>query len=305
MTAPTLEGRLLCASNVAYDVLEDGAVRTRPPYYEGTGFIEAPAGLCRGPKVIDAAFVGRTADGVILAFRGTLPGPYTNSPEQTLDDWFQELEFGLGKGANLPGLVHIGFRSALDFLWDDVLRMVTTQLAGSGLRRLLITGHSKGGALANLAAARFVTLGVVSSAEVIVCTFAAPHPGDIAFANEYRILVPAAARYEFRDDIGPHLPPSTEALWVFRDEPLFKRFHGNCDYAPVGELRFIRWDGTIVADSKVLKAERLFHLAVQLAAWNVKAVLNEHKIECRYGYMGTLCKIGVCPISTPTPRCTP
>ena len=67
MTAPTLEGRLLCASNVAYDVLEDGAVRTRPPYYEGTGFIEAPAGLCRGPKVIDAAFVGRTADGVILA----------------------------------------------------------------------------------------------------------------------------------------------------------------------------------------------------------------------------------------------
>ena len=300
MTALTLEGRLLCASNVAYDVSDDGAILIRPEYYEGSGFIAAPAGVCRGPKRIDAAFVGRTDDGIILAFRGTLPGPHKNNPEQTLDDWFQELEFGLGEGVNLPGLVHTGFRNALDFLWDDVLSMVTDQLAGSGLRRLLITGHSKGGALANLAAARFVRLGVVSSAEVVVCTFGAPHPGDIAFANKYRTLVSAAVRYEFRDDIGPHLPPSIDALWLFTNEPLFEGFRGNFDYAPVGELRFIRWDGTIVADSKVLKAERLFHLAVQLAALNVKEVLDEHRIECRYGYMDTVCKIGVCPISTPT-----
>lgn len=302
MAALTVEGRLLCASNVAYDISDDGNVLIRAEYYEGSGFVTAPVSVCRGPKGIDAALVGKTVDGVVLAFRGTLPGPYGNNPEQTLDDWMQELEFGLVEGAQLPGRVHKGFRSALDFLWDEVSSMVIGQLAGLESRRLLITGHSKGGALANLAAARFASQGVAGGADVAVCTFGAPRPGDIAFANAYRKLVPAAVRYEFRDDIGPHLPPSVDTHWLFRNEPHFVGFDENFDYAPVGELRFIRWDGAIVADSKVLQAERLFHLAVRLAAFDVKEILDEHRIDCGHGYMNTLCRIGVCSVSAPVRR---
>ncbi len=93
--------------------------------------------------------VGETETEIIVAFRGTLP-PTSNSPDQrqVLLDWLGDLDAFLVAGADLPGLVHQGFLGALDALWPDVANAITPG------KTLYFTGHSKGGAIANLAAAR-------------------------------------------------------------------------------------------------------------------------------------------------------
>ena len=86
MVAETIEGRMLCASRVAYDVSDEGTI---PPlwhkqYFHGVGFIEEPQAFVEGLRHINAAFVGENHDGLLLAFRGTLPGPHPESlPEIT------------------------------------------------------------------------------------------------------------------------------------------------------------------------------------------------------------------------------
>ncbi len=82
MHATTLEGRLLCASASAYAVME-GETTLDPqaamPYYDGVGFMQPPAAFQAGKDDINACLVGTTPDGVVVAFRGTLPldGPFT------------------------------------------------------------------------------------------------------------------------------------------------------------------------------------------------------------------------------------
>jgi len=103
-----------------------------------------------------------------LSFRGTLP-PSSPDKKQTLKDWLNDLEVALVVGDHLPGRVHHGFVGALDALWDGVLKLVTDQLATSMVKRLNITGHSKGGAVAHLAAARFAVSGVVHGSAILPC----------------------------------------------------------------------------------------------------------------------------------------
>lgn len=95
MAAPatTLAGRLLCASACAYSVIE-GESKLDPdaavPYYGGVGFNEPPTAFLAGRQDIDSCIVGTPADGVVVAFRGTLPldGPFT---VPVLLDWVNDL----------------------------------------------------------------------------------------------------------------------------------------------------------------------------------------------------------------------
>jgi hypothetical protein len=66
--APTLDGRLICA----YQINHTGVLPPDPAdtYYAGAGFLQAPKAFVA--DAIHACLVGRTADGVVLAFRGTL-----------------------------------------------------------------------------------------------------------------------------------------------------------------------------------------------------------------------------------------
>ncbi|KAL3115615.1 hypothetical protein niasHT_011964 [Heterodera trifolii] len=69
------------------------------------------------------------------------------------------------------------------------------------------TGHSLGGALAALAAAKCVALGLRMSNQVTLYTFGEPRVGNAAFAGRFDQLVPNSFRVIFRKDIVPHLPP--------------------------------------------------------------------------------------------------
>jgi hypothetical protein len=94
-----------------------------------------------------------------------------------------------------------------------------------------------------------------------VVTFAAPHAGNPAFADLYGNADILHTRYEFQDDIVPHVPPTIGGVlaqlesvpWIGNLLPGLLQF----DYEPLGELRFIDWSNEIVGDSKPLQLHRL------------------------------------------------
>lgn len=156
-----------------------------------------------------------------LVFRGT----------DGLEDWRANLTLLPAKGPN-GGAVHGGFKSALDDVWDDV------DEALDGLEGpVFYTGHSLGGALAMLAAARRPPLAVY--------TFGAPRVGNARF-SETLAGVPCY-RVVNRRDRTPTQPPDVglryrhagelRALSVGAPLPGRRRWFDPpgflCDHAPV------------------------------------------------------------------------
>jgi hypothetical protein len=160
---------------------------------------------------------------------------------------------------------------------------------------VLVTGHSKGGALAALAAWK---LQVGNQMPVKVVTFAAPKTGDVAFATAYIARIDHT-RYEYDNDIVPHVPPS--------EGPLFNAFVSLAasgsplrdlqwfNYQPVGTLRYITAKGRIEGDSTLLHFERETRLAGQILEFHYDAIIRDHSIACGSGYMTAVCPTGVCP----------
>src|SRR5262249_55062151 len=158
MAAPTLHGRLLCASYCTYSVIADGPLNLDPTdtYYAGAGFLKQPQGFVGGPSLINACLVGTLPDGVVLAFRGTLPFDIHRYP--TLRDWLNDFSANPMPEAGYPGFVHPGFFGSVATLWDAALAEVQRQRVGAAAAApLLVTGHSKGGAMSALAAWRLQT----------------------------------------------------------------------------------------------------------------------------------------------------
>jgi hypothetical protein len=291
----TLDGRLLCASVCAYSIQDDQSIAKCPPYDQTVAFIGTPKTFTDGPSKINACIVGRNADGVVLAFRGTLP-PGSPNHEQTIRDWFNDFHALLVPANGISGLVHEGFWKALDSLWPRLSREVTDQLAG---RKLYITGHSKGAGMANLAAMRFAA---EKGIKAIVRTFAGPHPGSEAFARGYNATILDSIRYEYADDIVPHVPPSLPFRHMFQTVPFFfekpdlaVKIAEELDYTSVGTLQFINWDEIVVPDSAMLRFRRFESLAKLLVRGGFETIVNDHACRCGSGYASAVCPSGVCP----------
>src|SRR5438874_7107884 len=110
MPAPTLDGRLLCASGAAYAITGEEKTLAPDPenvYLAGAGFVRPPTVLVAGPREIDACLVGEIADGLVVAFRGTLPLDIHKIP--TLRDWLSDFQADPIAVADYPGSVHEGF----------------------------------------------------------------------------------------------------------------------------------------------------------------------------------------------------
>ena len=259
MTANTIEGRLLCASGAAYSFPAMGpptlALDPKNVYHVGAGFLQPPTVVDRGPDEIDACLVGEIPDGVIVAFHGTLPFDIHQVP--TLQDWLNDLDAKpISAPSYFPGCVHSGFYNAFTNLYKDVENEVRARQGAAAPpgKPLFITGHSKGGAVAALMAYYLAQQPVAVAPAITVITFAAARPGDAAFAAGYAIN---HTRYEYKNDIVPHLPPSQDGfIDLLSGLPLIgSRFQGlrQFDYRSVGTLKYIDKSYRVHDDYPALK----------------------------------------------------
>lgn len=294
--AATLDCRLLSASVSAYYITPDGTFdpATSAPYYDAVGYQSPPVPFVAGDDDIDACLVGTNGDGVVLAFRGTLPPvPVTIA---SLLDWMGDFTADPISVEGIHGKVHQGFWDDLSLMWEPVLAEVKKQMAAGGRKLpLYITGHSKGGALASLAAIRCHALEGVEPAAVY--TYASPMTGDVDFATAYNAVI-ADTRYEYTDDIVPHFPPSSlfiDALAALPEIGHYFKGLTTWDYTAVGTLKFINWSGQIVGDSMVLEWRRFASLTELMVEGKFEQIGDDHDSRCGGGYMTYVCPSGVCP----------
>ena len=279
--------QLLCACNCAYGVTAAGYAPVAP-YHADAGFTgDPPVGFAAGAQAIDAVLVGSVAEGTVVAFRGTIPpGDGTFTGLQVLLDWMQDFEAVLLSVPEAPGLVHEGFWHSLHALWDPLLAEVKRRG-----RPVFVTGHSKGGAMATLAAWRFAAEGLSVPS---VLTFGSPRAGNGDFAAAYDGRL-RQARFEFGDDIIPHLPPRAALTAILSRLPgLSGRFRDlrGLAFQSAGELRYVAKAGKApVGESAVLETRRLFSLAWGvLTVAGILAIVHDHGIGTGSGYYGAAAK---------------
>lgn len=287
--------KLMYAARKAYQVTAAGPV---PAYAAGSedaaddaqiGWLSAPQnGFASGKDLMNAGYVGETATEIIVAFRGTLPLSL-GSPDhqQALVDWLNDVDAIPVRFDAFPGLVHKGFLAALDTLWPAMEPAVNAANGDSPLKPIYVTGHSKGGAMANLAAVRIKA--ALPNATVMVITIAAARSGDAGFQGYYDRVIPHSIRFEYRNDIVPHLPPTSEFLDVLRHIPAFAAKLSpaiNCDFVSVGNLNFIDWSTpeTIEGDSFLLEMRRRVSLGTLILTLKFNQIAGDHTIDPGGGY---------------------
>ncbi|MEI9988357.1 MAG: hypothetical protein WDN69_37820 [Aliidongia sp.] len=148
-----------------------------------------------------------------------------------------------------------------------------------------VTGHSKGGAVTYLAAMRLRTA-YPAKFPVFVATFAAARAGNDLFAQAYDAAIPHSARFEYADDLVPHLPPSDAFIEMFKRVDFFAPTLNGLTpgYASVGDLHFIDWDGNLVGDSNLLEFHRFTHLAELMVGFGFQTIADDHSIAPGAGY---------------------
>lgn len=242
-----MKRRLLYAASQAYHprMLVTG---------RSVGWLEPPFVVRRehpiGHRAIDQALVGRVGEGVVVAFRGSLP-PFFGGAQDGWDvvlDWLNDALSVCVEAPEYGGGVHLGFLDSMRRLWRDedgapgVRTAIQAMLDQSLLdrkaaRRLFVTGHSKGGALANLCAVRAVRESGWRDVPVRVATMGAARTGNGRFARAYEASRIVCLRYELAGDPVPHLPLAADApAWVRSFARAVWPGLANADYRPVGVL---------------------------------------------------------------------
>jgi len=184
-------------------------------------------------------FVAESNDAILVAFRGTQP----NRPM----DWFADFRATCDPWDHTnAGKVHSGFYSALRKVWGVTLangEILPRRLVNRGSKTVWITGHSLGGALAELCAAQALFVSKIPVQGVY--TFGQPRVGTKDFADAVNAKLGSGIfRFVNDRDIVPRVP-------------LFSM--GFCHY---GGQRFFDHAGeSSVADSAVETVKEAFTLA--------------------------------------------
>jgi hypothetical protein len=182
---------------------------------------------------------------VYLAFRGTKAGPAGHPDLKTvLGGWAANLDYAL---RDLGGYrVHRGFAREVDAVLPALRELALDH--GAERKPLYLTGHSAGGALAQLAARRLFERGVPVSGAVV---FSSPRVGDRAFARTFPVPL---VRVERRHDVVPHLPlpPSlAQAAGRLVVDRFLERLELTGEVPGASELR--------LADTEYVHAGELFY----------------------------------------------
>lgn len=235
-----IKRRLLFAASQAYEP-EIETMRRTVGWTSRPLVVRREVAFWRRP--IDQAIVGTVPEGVVVAFRGSLP-PFHGTRHDGWDVLLDWMNGGLSMCRDDPaydGGVHWGFAESVRRLWLDdgaalgVRSAIQAQLAAGAPRRLFFTGHSKGGALANLAAYRAARRELWRDMPIHAQTIGAVRPGNADFARAYAATRIRCLRYEVAYDMVPHLPPGpTTPQWVRTLVSQVWPGIGSGDYHPVG-----------------------------------------------------------------------
>ncbi len=146
-------------------------------------------------------FVTENGDAIIVAFRGTQP----NRPM----DWFADFRATCDPWDHTnAGKVHSGFYSALRKVWGVTLangEILPRRLVNRGSKTIWITGHSLGGALAELCAAQALFVSKIPVQGVY--TFGQPRVGTKDFADAVNAKLGSGIfRFVNDRDIVPRVP---------------------------------------------------------------------------------------------------
>jgi hypothetical protein len=166
------------------------------------------------------ALVTARRDAAVVAFRGTEP--------LDLRNLLTDIRFAAVTEGD-RGLVHVGFRDALDLLWPRLPALL------EGDRPLWFTGHSLGAALATLAAARH-------GRGRALYTFGSPRVGDVVFRDRFPLpafRVVNGADLVTRVPVSPPYRHVGERLYLdrrgrlLRDTTRLERFADGLGGSPV------------------------------------------------------------------------
>ncbi len=141
--------------------------------------------------------VVQTDDAIIFAFRGT--DPFTGP-----DFWWTDAQIYTLQG------IHAGFRFAADSVYDDICN----HIENAGERKVWLTGHSLGGALAVVTAFNLALNAPPTFRPQGICTFGAPRSLAATALDDaigiYRAFYSDAQtqRWVNNRDAVPHIPPT-------------------------------------------------------------------------------------------------
>ncbi|PAV64462.1 hypothetical protein WR25_07040 isoform J [Diploscapter pachys] len=133
---------------------------------------------------------------LIIVFRGT-----KTKAQLLLEGWDS-----LQPGADFFGMGNVNryFLNAHLVLWPEIEQILTNTEYKD--HRVTFTGHSLGGALASLAAARTAKQGYRPGNMIKIITFGQPRVGSLEYARNFDNMIYYSFRIVFRRDIVPHLP---------------------------------------------------------------------------------------------------
>jgi|GEM_PF-4381107 len=126
-------------------------------------------------EVGDFGFAATTGNTLVVALRGT----------DDFQDWIKNLD--VDKVRAFGGRVHRGFLSIVKNIYSEAEQAIDS-LDSPSLKKLKVTGHSLGGALATLLAAKLqAEKAFLHTKEISVVGFGGPRVGDIDFYNSYEL----------------------------------------------------------------------------------------------------------------------
>ena len=128
-------------------------------------------------------------DYTIIAFRGTEPTQFSDIVAD-IKAWPAD--------ADTTGHVHSGFKGELDKLYPNIIKWLGKTVK---TKRLVITGHSLGAAMATICTSRFHALG----ADQVLYTYGCPRVGNREWGKQFDDI--EAYRFVNNNDIVCQVPP--------------------------------------------------------------------------------------------------
>lgn len=119
-------------------------------------------------------------------------------------------DLNASKSTPFPGYdgveVHSGFFAAYNEVKTGMLNGLSQAIQSAQTNAIIITGHSLGGAMAELAALD-LKLNYYPNMYIAVYTQGTPRQGNTAYSQLFTQTIDSAFRETHQADIVPHLPP--------------------------------------------------------------------------------------------------